>query len=108
MSFFATSSVAEVIDSAMSVSSECRRGLRLCSWSVFRRQMGVDGLVADHVDVVVHAGHALERVHQKRRLAAPSSVDVLPVTTVPSGSTIAPAGAPVVSSFSSAAERAGD
>ena len=40
--------------------------------------------------------------------AAPSSDDVLPVTTEPSGSTIAPAGPPVVSSFSSAAERAGD
>ena len=32
----------------------------------------------------------------------------MPVTTRPSGSTMAPAGPPVVSSFSSAAERAGD
>ena len=35
-------------------------------------------------------------------------MEVLPVTTVPSGSTMAPAGPPVVSSFSSAAERAGE
>ena len=41
-------------------------------------------------------------------LAAPSSSPVLPVTTRPLGSTIAPAGAPVVSSLSSAADRAGD
>ena len=40
--------------------------------------------------------------------AAPSKFPVLPVTTRPSGSTMAPAGAPVVSSFSSAAERAGE
>ena len=40
--------------------------------------------------------------------AAPSRLPVLPVTTRPSGSTMAPAGPPVVSSFSSAAERAGE
>ena len=32
----------------------------------------------------------------------------MPVTTEPSGSTMAPTGPPVVSSFSSAAERAGE
>ena len=40
MSLAANGSVAELMDSAMSVSSECRRGLRLCRQSVFRRQMG--------------------------------------------------------------------
>ena len=40
--------------------------------------------------------------------AAPSRFPVFPVTTLPSGSCIAPAGFPVVSAFNSAAERAGE
>ena len=38
---------------------------------------------------------------------APSRGEVLPVTTLPSGSTMAPAGLPVACSFSSAAATAG-
>ena len=83
MSFFASGSVAELMDSAMSVSSECRRGLRLWQLVGLQTADGRDGLVADHVDVVVHAATPLS-AFIKSDDAAPSSVDVLPVTTVPS------------------------
>ena len=95
------------MESAISVSSECRRGLELCRQSVFRWQMGsmaaslMTSISLSTPDTPLSAFMMSDE-------AAPSSVEVLPVTTVPSGSTMAPAGPPVVSSFSSAAERAGE
>ncbi len=107
MSFSASGLSTEEMESASSVSSECRRGLRLFRCAVFRWQMGS----STSSEITRSSSSTLAtplRAFISRAEAAPSRLPVLPVTTRPSGSTMAPAGAPVVSSFSSAAERAGE
>ena len=103
----ATSLVAEVMDRAMSVSSECRRGFWLPRRRVLSRWMGSMAsslMTSSSMSTPVTAFSAF----MSSELAAPRREEVLPVTTEPSGITMAPAGAPVVCSFSRAAERAGE
>ena len=58
---------------------------------------GLDGAGGDQVDLMVDAGQLLEGVSRAEE-AAPSRGPFLPVTTVPSGSSMAAAGAPPVRS----------
>ena len=107
MSLSASGLCTEEMDSASSVSSECRRGLWLRRWAVFKWQMGS----STSSEMTYSSSSTPETplsAFMSRADAAPSRSPVLPVTTRPSGSTMAPAGPPVVSSFSSAAERAGE
>ena len=103
----ATGLVALVIDNAISVSSECKRRFTLLRCSVFSRQMGsmaassITGMVSSTPVTALSACIS-------SALAAPNRSPVLPVTTWPSGSTMAPAGAPVAASFSRATARAGE
>ena len=107
MSLSASGLCTEEMASASSVSSECRRGLWLRRWAVFKWQMGS----STSSEMTYSSSSTPETplsAFMSRADAAPSKLPVLPVTTRPSGSTMAPAGPPVVSSFSSAALRAGE
>ena len=106
-SCLATGSVALDTESASSVSSECKRGFFECSVVVFSSQMG--SMTSSEMTNRSSSTPATPlSAFISSEEAAPRRSDVLPVTTRPSGSTMAPAGAPVASAFSSAAERAGE
>ena len=98
---FAVGLVTADIASAMRISSVCKRGLTEPKVSTFNFCIGS---MTDASRISTSSGifasffSALSSIAEQ----APSSLEVLPVMIVPSLSSIAAAGAPVISAFSSA------
>ena len=90
------------IESAMSTSSVCRRGLEFPRCSTFRCWIGARTIGAMRFTRSWMPASVL-RLLSRAAEHAPIRPDVLPVTIRPSGSSIAAAGAPVSSAFLRAA-----
>jgi len=109
-SFFSTRSarglVTAEMDRAMSTSSECSRGLRWPKLSVLRVLIG-SMTEAGISSSLWSMPASFFSAFNSSAADAPSRAEVLPVTTLPSGSTIAPAGLPVASALARDAATAG-
>ena len=96
MAVAAVGLVAAQMARAISTSLVCRRGLRLPMWFTFRFWIG--SITAGAISLI-SSGMPPSAFSAFSSAAedAPSSAEVLPVTTLPSGSSMAAAGSPVAS-----------